>query len=84
VGIYGESGVLTREHAMQFVILLGVMFAAILFGGVVSLLLAWPFMWIWNEVIVHAVTVAKPISYWGAYCMALFLSVFVKSSAASK
>ena len=56
-------------------------FGAILIGIVVAalvcLLLAWPFMLLWNYAVVAALTIVKPINYWTAFWLMLFLSFFI-------
>jgi hypothetical protein len=42
-----------------------------------SLITAWPFMWLWNYAVVSSVTIAKPITYWVAFWLSFFLSFFV-------
>ena len=60
-----------------------IVFGAIAFAVVCCLLLAWPFMWMWNFAVIGAVTVAKPISYWIAFWLMLFISIFVAGSRSS-
>lgn len=48
-----------------------------------SLLLAFPFMWMWNYAVVAAISVAKPIDYWVAFTLMVFISAFVSSSSSS-
>lgn len=60
--------------------LIGVMFMT----AVLMLLLAWPFMLIWNYAVVSALTVAKPIDYWVAFWMMSFLALFVSRAGSSK
>lgn len=50
---------------------------------VLCLLIAWPFMWMWNYAVVSAVTVTEPISYWVAFCLMMFISMFAVSSRTS-
>lgn len=69
-----------KSDAINFVIGLGVILALI---TVISLLMAWPFMWIWNYAMVSAVTFAKPITYWVAFWLAAFSSLFVRNSGSS-
>lgn len=52
----------------------------IFFLGLISLLVAWPFMWIWNFAVVAAVSVAKPISYWIAFWLMVFCGTFIAGS----
>lgn len=42
---------------------------------VISLLMAWPTMWLWNYCIVEAITVARPINYWVAFWIFFTLSI---------
>ena len=66
-----------------------VMKLLLLIGGVLlvavasCLLLAWPFMLIWNYAVVAAVTMTKPIEYWVAFWLMLFLSLFIVGSKTS-
>ncbi len=46
-------------------------------------LVAFPFMWMWSYAIVAALTVAKPIDYWPAFCMMIFIALFVSGSRSS-
>ena len=46
-----------------------VVFAAI------SLLVAFPVMWIWNYGVVEAVTFAKPVDFWAAFCLNFFFGL---------
>lgn len=48
--------------------------------AVFSLVLAWPFMWMWNYAVVSALTIAKPIGYWVAFWLMLFIGVFCLNS----
>lgn len=52
--------------------------------GGLCLLLAWPFMWIWNYAVVSALAVAKPITYWPAFWLSVFIGAFLGRNAASK
>jgi hypothetical protein len=46
----------------------------------VLLLLAWPFMFLWNYAVVSAITIAKPIGYWVSFWLMIFISVFIVGS----
>lgn len=48
------------------------------------LILAWPFMWMWNFAVVAAITVANPVDYWVAFCLMMFICLFVAGSKGSK
>ena len=56
----------------------------IVFVTAISLLLAYPFMWMWNYAVVKAVSVANPIDYWVAFTLMIFISLFISSSSSSK
>ena len=45
-----------------------------------GLLLAWPFMWLWNYAMVEAISIAMPLTYWPAYCLLLLVSFFLVGS----
>jgi hypothetical protein len=51
------------------------------FLAVICMLLAWPFMWMWNYAVVQAISVANPISYWPAFWLMAFISIFVTAMA---
>ena len=57
---------------MALVILFGFL---IIFG--LSLVLAFPFMWMWNFAVVQAITVTQPIDYWVAFCLMMFIGLFI-------
>tara|TARA_Y100000034_G_C6909389_1_gene423344 strand:- start:2686 stop:2907 length:222 start_codon:yes stop_codon:yes gene_type:complete len=48
-----------------------------------SLLMAFPFMWMWNYAVVAALTIANPISYWPAFCLMFFIGLFLAKSNSS-
>ncbi len=48
---------------------------ALAFG--ICFVIALPFMLLWNFAVVSAISVAKPISYWVAFWLMLFFSLFV-------
>lgn len=48
-----------------------------------SLLFTWPFMWMWNYSVVSALSVAQPITYWPAFCLMMFISLFCIGSRTS-
>jgi len=43
---------------------------------VISLLMGWPATIIWNDVIVQAITVANPITYWQGVGMFIFFGMY--------
>jgi len=61
----------------------GIIGSMIVLSVAMCLLMAWPFMWIWNYAVVSAVTVTKPIGYWVAFWLMLFVSLFVAGSKSS-
>lgn len=63
-----------------------IVIALIVFGfvGGLCLLLAWPFMWIWNYAVVSALTVAKPITYWPAFWLSVFIGMCFSRGSSSK
>lgn len=61
----------------------GIIGSVIVLSAATCLLMAWPFMWIWNYAVVSAVTVTKPIGYWVAFWLMLFVSLFVAGSKSS-
>lgn len=51
--------------------------------GIIALIcavLAIPFMLMWNFAVVAAITVAKPIGYKVAFCLMMFISLFIAGS----
>lgn len=38
-----------------------------------TMLLTWPFMWMWNYAVVSALSNAQPISYWPSLCLLIFV-----------
>lgn len=61
----------------------GLLLVVFVVAAVISLLLAWPFMWMWNYAAVAALTVAKPITYWPAFCLMWFISLFMVRGSSS-
>jgi hypothetical protein len=59
---------------------MGKVVGVLLFVTVATLLFAFPFMWMWNYAVVSALTVAKPISYWVAFCLMWFISIFIAAN----
>lgn len=50
-----------------------------------SLLLTWPFMWIWNYAVCEAVTITKPIDFWVAYFLLwMWLCLIARPSGSPK
>ncbi len=51
---------------------------------IMSLIMAFPIMWLWNYAVVIAITIAKPITYWVAFCLLLISGILIKSGSTSK
>jgi hypothetical protein len=49
-----------------------------------ALLIAWPFMLMWNYAVVSALSVANPIGYWVAFWLMFFIGSFITASNSSK
>ena len=45
---------------------------------VVDLLLAFPIMWLWNDALVPALTIAKSIGYWQAFSILILSQILFK------
>lgn len=72
-----------NDASLQVVGHLFIGLAVIAVIGGLSLLMAWPFMWLWNYAVVSAVTIAKPIGYWVAFWLACFSGIYVRASSSS-
>lgn len=58
--------------------IISIILAVIVFVVGLSILMAWPFLWIWNYAVVEALTIAKPIeSFWVAFWLMMFISGFL-------
>ena len=53
---------------------------AIGFGVIVSLLLSWPVMWLWNNALVGAVTGVNEVSWLQAWGIMLLAGILVKTN----
>jgi hypothetical protein len=64
----------------------GIAAIAVVIGVVIGLplLLAFPFMWLWNYAVVAALTVAKPITFWPAFWLMVFISALTSSRSGKK
>ena len=63
--------------------ILAVLLVVVIFLGAlggICLLLAFPFMWIWNYAVIAAVSVANPITYWNAFWLSIFMNAYVAGS----
>jgi hypothetical protein len=61
-----------------------VILAIVLFVFGFSLIMAFPFMLIWNYAVVSALTCAKPIGFWVAYWLMVFFGFFLGSTSQIK
>jgi hypothetical protein len=43
--------------------------------AVVTLIFAWPFQWLWNNVLMDAVDFVKILSYWQSFGMLTFIYI---------
>ncbi len=62
---------------------LGFIAILIIFIIMLPFLGALPFKWMWNYAVVSAITIAQPIGYWTAFCLMMFLSIFMVGSRSS-
>ena len=53
---------------------------AIGFGVIVSLLLSWPVMWLWNNALVGAVTGVNEVSWLQSWGIMLLVGILVKTN----
>jgi hypothetical protein len=68
------------EEVLKWV---GVIFILLVMVILLGLLMAWPFMWIWNYAVVAALSVANPITYWQAYWLSVFTTLVFRSQTSS-
>ena len=66
----------------QVLVVIGLGLAITVMCIAMSLLLAWPFMWIWNYAVCGALSIATTIDYWRAFWLLTFMWLFMKSSSA--
>jgi hypothetical protein len=59
----------------KVLIMIGAFIGMLLFCAGLSLLFAWPFMWLWNYAVVEAIEVCNPIEYWVAFWLMWFISL---------
>ena len=58
--------------------------AAIVIAVVLSFILSWPVMALWNGCLVDAVTIARPITWLQAWGLSVLCAFLFKSSSTSK
>lgn len=63
---------------------IGVFIALIFACVIIAILMAYPFMLIWNYAVVAAIDVANPITFWQAFWLSLFCSMFLSGNRASR
>jgi hypothetical protein len=52
---------------------------ALLIATIALLLLAYPFMWVWNDCVPQTFTGVHPLEYWRAFWLLVLLTVFIKA-----
>lgn len=60
--------------------ILGLLVFVIFIAVIWSIIMAYPFMLMWNYVVVEAVTICNPVEFWEAFWLMLFISLFIKNS----
>jgi hypothetical protein len=50
---------------------------------ILALIVAWPFMLIWNYAVVAAISVANPINFWQAFWLSVFCALFISGDGKS-
>lgn len=68
---------------MKLFAAIGLTLVTVAVVSAISLLMAWPFMWLWNGAVVEALTIAKPITYWVSFCLSCFIGLFVRTTSTS-
>jgi len=53
---------------------------AILLGVILSLLLAWPVVWLWNFAVAPTIDGVHELTFWQAYCLSLLVSILFRSN----
>ena len=70
---------MTKSSEVAMITILAIPFIAfiVLF---VSLVVTYPFMWMWNYSVVFALpTIAIELDFWHAYWLVVFLGIFIKA-----
>lgn len=62
---------------------ISVFIALIMVCLILAIVMAYPFMLIWNYAVVSAIDVANPITFWQAFWLSVFCSMFVRGSRTS-
>jgi len=57
---------------------LGLVLAMIMLAVLVSLLLAWPIVWLWNFAVAPTFDGVHEITFWQAYCLSLLVSILFR------
>lgn len=63
---------------------LGAALAVIALGVVVSVLLAWPVQWLWNNCLITAVDGLHPLAFWQALGIKILSDLLFKNTQTSK
>lgn len=58
---------------------LGLILVTILLAVLVSLLLAWPIVWLWNFAVAPVFVGISEITFWQAYCLSLLVSILFRT-----
>lgn len=53
---------------------------AILLGVILSLLLAWPVVWLWNFAVAPTIDGVHELTFWQAYCLSLLVSIVFRTN----
>lgn len=52
----------------------------ILLGVILSLLLAWPIVWLWNFSVAPVFDGVHELTFWQAYCLSLLVSIVFRTN----
>jgi hypothetical protein len=63
---------------------LGVLFGVLLASILISLLLAYPVMHLWNIALVDAVTWAKPVGWIQTWCIMVLVQIVLRASVSAE
>lgn len=53
---------------------------AIVLGVILSLLLAWPIVWLWNFSVAPVFDGVHEVTFWQAYCLSLLVSILFRAN----
>ncbi len=63
-----------------FIKIVGVLIGLIVIGIILSVLLAFPVMWLWNFAVVGTIAGVAPLTFWKALAMMILCTFLFKSS----